>query len=204
MRMNLAAYDQLVLLLNQVPHIAEMYERKDSMFGQSVREWMDAAETILTANRIHLAAELATLKMMITSTQRGNRRQGQSSEGNVRSRKKAIEIASIEALRQAQHSVRTLLAPYDTRYDEAGQAARRMLVVASSLGLLNARLRTKFDSSTLPALWRDMVSNEKTGPWTVKMLEMVTPDEALTIVNRVIDELVADYARISARPASRE
>lgn len=204
MRMNLAAYDQLVLMLNQVPHIAEMYERKDSVFAQSVREWMVATETILTANRMHVAAELATLKMMITSTQRGNRRKGQGPENSVRNRKKAIEIASIEALHQAQHSIRMLLAPYEERYDEANQAARRMLIVASSLGILNARLRTKFDSATLPALWRDLVSNEKTSPWTVKMLEMVTPDEALTIVNRVIDELVADYARISARPASRE
>lgn len=201
--MNLTTFDQLVLMLNQVPHIAEMYEKKDSMFSQSIREWMDAAETILTANRIHLAAELATLKMMITSAQRGNRRQA-NSDGSVRNRKKAIEIASIDALHQAQHSIRMLLAPYETRYDEANQAARKMLIVASSLGILNARLRTRFDSSTLPALWREMVLNEKTAPWTTRMLEMVTPDEALTLVNRAIDELIADYARISARPASQE
>lgn len=201
--MNLATYDQLVLMLNQVPHIAEMYERKDSMFGQSVREWMDAAETILTANRIHLAAELATLKLMITSTRRGDPRQVDP-DSSVRNKKKAIEIASIDALHRAQHSIRILLAPHETRYDEASQSARRMLVVASSLGILNARLRTRFDSATLPALWKEMMSNEKTAPWTVKMLEVVTPDEALTIVNRVLDELIADYARISARPASQE
>lgn len=201
--MNLTTFDQLVLMLNQVPHIAEMYEKKDNMFGQSVREWMDAAETILTANRIHLAAELATLKMMITSAQRGNRRQDPSPDSSVRNRKKAIEIASIDALHQAQHSIRMLLAPYETRYDEASQAARKMLIVASSLGILNARLRSRFDSATLPALWREMVSNEKTAPWTIKMLEMVTPDEALTLVNRVIDELIADYARISARQIGR-
>lgn len=204
MRMNLATYDQLVLLLNQVPHIAELYERKDSTFAQSVRDWMDASETILTANRMHAAAELATLKMMLKSTQRGNRGKGQGAESSVRNRKKAIEIASIEALHQAQHSIRMLLAPYEQRYDEATQSARRMLIMASSLGILNARLRTRFDSATLPALWRDLVSNEKTAPWTVKMLETVTPDEALTIINRSIDELVEDYARISSRPASRE
>lgn len=201
--MNLATYDQLVLMLNQVPHIAEMYERKDSMFSQSVREWMDAAETILTANRIHLAAELATLKLMITSTRRGDRRQTDT-DSSVRNKKKAIEIASIDALHQAQHSIRILLAPHEARYDEAGRSARRMLVVASSIGILNARLRTKFDSATLPALWKEMMANEKTAPWTVKMLEVVAPDEALTIVNRVLDELIVDYARISARPASQE
>ncbi len=204
MRMNLATYDQLVLMLNQVPHIAEMYERKSSMFAQSVREWIEAAETILTANRMHAAAELATLKMMITSTQRGNRTHGHGTDVNARNKKKAIEIASIEALHQAQHSIRMLLAPYEQNYDDASQAARRMLIIASSLGILNARLRTKFDSSTLPALWRDMVTNEKTAPWTVKMLEIVRPDDAMTIVNRVIDELVADYARISARPTKNE
>lgn len=200
--MNLTTYDQLVLMLNQVPHIAAMYERKDGSFGQSVREWMDAAETILKANRIHLAAELATLKMTITSAQRGHRTQ--STEDGIINKKKAVEIASMEALHQAQHSIRMLLAPHETRYDEATLSARRMLVIASSLGMLNARLRTKFDSATLPALWRDMVSNEKTVPWTMKMLEVVTPDEALTIVSRVLDELIADYARISARPASQE
>lgn len=201
--MNLTTFDQLVLMLNQVPHIAEMYEKKDSMFGQSVREWIEAAETILKANRIHLAAELATLKMMITAAQRGNHKHA-NPDSSVRSRKKAIEIASIDALRQAQHSIRILLAPYETRYDEASIAARKMLIVASSLGILNARLRTRFDSTTLPALWREMVLNEKTAPWTIRMLEMVTPDEALTLVNRAIDELIADYARISARPASQE
>lgn len=200
--MNLATYDQLVLMLNQVPHIAAMYERKDSTFVKSVREWMDAAETILKANRIHLAAEVATLKMMITSTRRGHRMQ--STDGGIINRKRAVEIASMEALHQAQHSIRILLAPHETRYDEAALSARRMLVIASSLGMLNARLRTKFDSATLPALWRAMVSNEKTVPWTTKMLEVVTPDEALTIVNRVLDELIADYTKISARPASQE
>lgn len=183
-------------MLNQVPHIAEMYQRKDNKFGRSVLEWIDAAETILKANRIHLAAELATLKMTITAAQRRNRTQIKPDD-NARNRKKAVEIASIEALHQAQHSIRMLLATYEARYDKASQAARRMLIVASSLGILNARLRTKFDSGTLPGLWREMVLNEKTAPWTVKMLEVVTPDEALTIVSRVLDELIADYARIS-------
>lgn len=201
--MNLTTYDQLVLMLNQVPHIAEMYQRKDSKFGRSVLEWIDAAETILKANRIHLAAELATLKMMITAAQRGNRREP-GPDGSIGNRKKAIEIASIDALHQAQHSIRMLLAPYEAKYDEASQAARRMLIVASSLGILNARLRTKFDSGTLPGLWREMTLNEKTSPWTVKILEVVTPDEALTIVNRVLDELIADYARISTGTTSKE
>lgn len=202
MRINLAAFDQLVLMLNQVPHIAAMYEKKDGAFGPSVREWMDAAETILKANRIHLAAELATLKMTITSAQRGHLMG--SSEGGIINKKKAVEIASMEALHQAQHSIRMLLASYETRYDEATLLARRMLVIASSLGMLNARLRTRFDSATLPALWRDLVSNERTSQWTTKMLEVVTPDEALTIVSRVLDELIADYAKIWARPTSQE
>jgi hypothetical protein len=150
--MNLATFDQLVLMLNQVPHITVMYEKKDSTFGQYVREWMDATETILKANRIHLAAELATLKMTITSTQRGHRIQ--SAERGIINKKKAVEIASMEALQQAQHSIRILLAPHEARYDEATLSARRMLVIASSLGMLNARLRTKFDSATLPAPWR--------------------------------------------------
>lgn len=192
--MNLTTFDQLVLMLNQVPHIAEMYQRKDSKFGRSVLEWIDAAETILKANRIHLAAELATLKMTITAAQRGNQTKP---DDNVRNRKKAVEIASIDALYQAQHSIRMLLATHEARYEEAGQAARRMLIVASSLGILNARLRTKFDSGTLPGLWREMMLNEKTAPWTVKMLEVVSPDEALTIVSRVLDELIADYAKIT-------
>lgn len=68
---------------------------------------------------------------------------------------------------------------------------------------MNARLRTRFDSATLSALWREMVSNEKTAPWTARMLEMVTPDEALTLVNRAIDKLIADYTRISFRPANQ-
>lgn len=202
--MNLTTFDQLVLMLNQVPHIAQMYERKDSKFAGSVKEWMDAAEMILVANRYHLAAELATLKLMMTSAQRGNNRQEPRSDNTARNRKKAIELASIEALHQTQHSIRTLIEPYEGRYDEASQAARKMLIVASSLGILNARLRSKFDSATVPALWKEMVSNEKTAPWTIKMLEMVTPDEALTLINRVIDELIADYAKLSTKPVSQK
>lgn len=195
--MNLVAFDRLIFLLNKVPDIVYLYEEKNPTFFNSVKEWMNHVEAVLKSNNIKLVAEISTLKSLLTSAQRGVQNKDIVvivGTGN-NSKRKVVDATAIHVLHQAQHSLQILLNPLEEKYGEAKQLARKILLMASALGILNARLRTTFDPNTLPSLWKDLVSNETLSPWAARMLEIVSFDEALTIVNKVLDEWINDHVK---------
>lgn len=195
--MNLVTFDRIVLLLNQVPDIMALYEKRHPTFVSSVKCWMENMEKTLKNNRIQLTAEISTLKALITSAQRGvqNNDIGITIKAGHNSKRNLVDAISVHVLHQAQHSLQTLLNPYQEKYDEANQIARKILLMASSLGMLNARLRTTFDPSTLPSLWKEFISNETISPWTARMLEIVSFNEALIIINKILDEWIDDHKK---------
>ena len=200
MPVNLQTFDTVTLLVNQVPHLASLYENRDPSFCDSVKDWMASVEAVMKNGRMRQAAEISTLKSMIISVQRGVMPSSdiavpmRQSSGGHGYKRKILDTVCVYVLYNAQRSLQALLSPYEEKYEQARQLVRKVLLMASASGILNPVLRTTFDpATTLPSLWKSLVASRTISPWTARILEIVSLEEAFTLINQVLDEWIKDH-----------
>lgn len=191
--MNISVYEKLVQVLNRVPEIASMYQKKDIDFEPSVQKWLNTVESILKEDKNRLVAETAASRALIDSSKRGIVVPNviQLIRRNHTSKRSLTNEVSLRALYEVQHSVQELMNRFEEKYERAEQLARKIVVMASVRGILNARLSNRrIDSNTIPALWKDFASNESISPFTTQMLEIFDIKQALIMINKILDELI--------------
>ena len=176
-----------------------MYQKSDIDFESSVQKWLDTIESILKDDRNRIVAEAAALRGVLASSKRGIvvPRIIQLIRQDHVSKRKLTNEASLQALYQVQHSLQEQINRFEEKFERAEQLARKIIVMASARGILNARLSNRrIDSNTIPVLWKDFVANESISPFTAQMLEIFDIEQALIMINKVLDELIG-YHKIN-------
>jgi len=196
--MNLMTYDKLCSLLNQVPLIIDLHEKKNPSFKDEVEAWMKAVASVLKSSGTRQVAEISTLKSLISSTRRGilpsNNIAVPLGNSVFHEKRKIIDAVCVYAFHNAQHSLQEQLDMHEPKFIQARQLIRKVLLLASGSGKLNSITKKKFDPAiTLPSLWKDLVSDPNIAPWTSQILQMISLEDTFTIINQILDEWIRDH-----------
>ncbi len=193
--MKLDTYNALVKMLLRVPSLVALYEEKSPSFSDAVKEWIAAIEPIMMASGLSHVSEVSSMKARIIAAERGILTgDGVTSIGRSSpSKQRYLGAVTAQSLNRVQEVLHGLLAPYETRYSEASQAMRQMIIAATQLGLLNGYFKN--GGNGIPQLFRTLMSDANLRPLATRVLELLSFDDAIQLLDMSLGEWVESYKK---------
>lgn len=181
--------EELRTILSASTPLIDLQHQHDAAFDDRAKEWLAALEKALESNRILEVGEIASLRGIILSAERGVIPPGLEFHGRM-SKRKIVEGAVIFAVRNATSLVTDLLRKELDRVGDAERMMRQLLAMANAKGLLlnppNGTSHTDF----LKQLWAVFSADQDLAPGTINVEGFVGPHDALVVLDRV---LASDY-----------
>jgi hypothetical protein len=183
--LSLLNLERIQEILLHVPRLVDELERHDSHFAASIKRWLVDLEEICSNNRLPLAADLAVLRGVLISTERGLIPEGMSFEGRVTPRK-LREIAAAEVLRKAESLVSDGIRGALAHYADGEKLARQIVMLAQSKGLVAQAAAVAGHSNMLTVLWSIMMAEPELGPAATHLAGLVGLSDALILLDRML------------------
>ncbi|MCG3207124.1 MAG: hypothetical protein FOGNACKC_00724 [Anaerolineae bacterium] len=172
-------------LLLQVPELVDRLDRYDPGYVEGLKEWFQNVESVLGKNRIAFAGNVAALRAMLYSVENGVIPEGYEFKKRL-SRRKIIKAVSSDILRQGTELVLRAIQADKARVSEAEQFALQLIALATYRGLIKDPTSVDDWMGYLKTVWQSMSADQETQPGTVRLLGLVTPNDALVILDRLI------------------
>jgi len=195
--MNLATYKELASLLMEVPELVALYEGRSSGFSDAVKAWMTRVEPVMAGGGLPQVSEVSSMKARIVSVERGVLADDSvvPLQRASPSKQRYVGAVSAQAVHRVQAVLHGVIAPFEARLTEAAHVIRRMIIAATQLGLLNSHLSG--GGNSVPSLFRSMMADQNLRPLGTRILELVSYEDSLTLLEEGIAEWVESYRRIN-------
>lgn len=175
-------------MLLGVPSLIHAFEKRDPNFVEAVKAWMTRAEQILVSNRLSVASNVATLRGILISAERGVLPPGLVFSGRTTARK--IRYASAaEVLRKAEEVISDAIRADATQLDEGQRLARQIVSAAQRKGLISSTPIANNHTETLNAYWNAMITDHELGQPTAHLAGLVGAHDALILIDRLLPTL---------------
>lgn len=171
--------------LMQIPQLIDRYAAGDESFIQNTLSWFCEVEKILLANRLTIAAELATMRASIISAHRAP---ASSSTLHLRRREKrrGADATAATTLRSAVELITRRIDQDLALIGNAEKATYELVILARQLKLIPDDFEPKQAYSHLRPLWDQLAANEQTAKHTTYIRSVVGPGDALILLDRVL------------------
>ena len=185
--MRLLQLEELDTLVLELPPLIGRYERRDSAFTDLVLAWLSRAETALSSNRRPEAAEVATLRSQVVSTDRGQTQANLAVRGRP-TRRKLREAAALATLDPARGALKRSTEDTRQRVIEAENVMRKIVAVADRKGF-DLKLGDAGRWSRLIALFEALRADSDLAVAVTAAVGLVGRFDALILLDRGIESM---------------
>lgn len=169
---------QLKGLLLGYPSLVTALGTKDLFFLDKLFAWIKNVEDILSTYNISEAAEIAGLRSKIISPR--------FSESNSTSVKKVQLRVSSEILYDLQHTVLSVLHPYEAKLAECRELTRQLLLIISGTKAIRYNPELPFDN-LIADCWLLIHSNEQLKAGAIKLKTLITQQDIQQLIAEEIN-----------------
>jgi hypothetical protein len=176
--------EEIASLLLGVPALVRQQESRSFAFAESVSAWLESLETVLAANHLHHAGQVATARSGLISTRRGLVPQNLNFRG-LPSRTRVLSAVASQALQTGSEIASAIITENRPRILDAERVAQQIVAVALARGIIPARPPGGGNTEFLRSLRRVLVSEELEAG-TVHLEGLVGPHDALILLDRAL------------------
>jgi len=189
--LRLVNLEEIQSLLLRIPDLVNLQDQRDYRFEQNVKEWLSKCEKVLENNRLPAAGNVAALRALLISAERGVIPTEVEFHGPS-NRRKIRESVAAYVLRQTGSLISEVINKDKERIAEAQRIGRQLIALAKAKGLIHEFPSGANHTQMLKAIWGTLASDPDVLPGTVNVEGLVGPDDALIILDRTI---AADMGR---------
>lgn len=183
--MHIVSLEEIQNQLLQVSELVNRLDKRDSSFAEMVKEWLTQTEQILVSNRLSIAADVAVLRGVLISAERGVLPMGMEISGH-KTRRKVKDGAAVEMLRKADEIVSNTISGYAAQVQEGEHLARQLMAVARQKGMV-PEVSGAYDHTTMiNSIWNVMSNDPELGAGTTHLAGLVGPHDALILIDRML------------------
>ncbi len=193
MALRIAQLEEVQALLLTSPALIKKYEARSPGFLDEVNAWLVEAERVLESNRIHVVSRIAQLRALLLSSRRGLRHPSIQIEGRV-TRRKLADTAAIRALGDSCDLINDAIAHRTAEIAEAQKIVRQTVSIARAKGLTTGSFHGASRQQHLTHLRSRIAADSDLAPYYVALVGIVTPDDALVLIDRSIHSLEVEAA----------
>ncbi|MEE8639573.1 MAG: hypothetical protein V3T41_04110 [bacterium] len=172
-------------MLRRIPDLVDLQERRIPGFGEEVKRWLVALEKVLDNNRMPVAGNVAALRAMLISAERGVIPAGVAVHGRM-TRKKIEQATATLVLHQISDMISDVVLPDVQRIAEAERLTRQLVALGKAKGLVKPPPSDGERTENLSVLWRTLAADPDVAGGTVNVEGLVGPNDALVILDRMI------------------
>jgi hypothetical protein len=177
--------EEIQAMLLRVPGLIHALDRRDPEFLRDVKTWLTQAEQILVSNRLAVAADIAALRGVLISAERGVVPPGLVFNGRVTARK-IRDAAAADILRKAEEILSSAIRADAAQFVEAERLARQIVSIAQRKGLIRSLPTGNKHTETLNAYWQAMLADPELGPATTHLAGLIGIHDAWILIDRLL------------------
>jgi hypothetical protein len=175
---SLSIIELLKRKLLEFPVLVDSLKNKEHNFLESLETWMKETETILKNHKITECAVISGYRSKIIAPL--------FAESQKRSARKRQLQQAAEILFELQHTIVSVIKPYEIRVNEARDLLIQILSIVKQSGAIRYTEQTVFQEF-INNIWQVCSTNEQLKPATVKILTLVSRVDTLRIIAEEIN-----------------
>lgn len=183
--LNIVNLEEIQSILLLIPALVDLQQQRDSDFVEEVKNWLKKMEKVLENNRIPAVGNVATLRGVLISAERGVIPVGIELRGRPTGRK-IKEATAADVLRHVGELVSNVIHQDRERVAEAKRLGRQLVALAKTKGLICELPSGEQYTEMLKVMWRTLSSDPDISPGSVNVEGLVGPHDALIILDRTI------------------
>lgn len=172
-------------MLLRVPGLIHDLEGRDPSFVDSVKAWLMQAEQVLISNRLAVAAEVAVLRGVLISAERGVIPPGMAFSGRTTVRK-IKDASAADVLRKAEELISSAISADAVRFAEGEKLTQQIVAVAQRKGLIPVTPSVDKHTEMLKAIWQAMIMDPDLGAATTHLAGLVGAYDVLILLDRML------------------
>lgn len=172
-------------VLLRVPGLIHELEERDPTFVDSVKEWLTQAEEVLISNRLAVAAEVAVLRGVLISAERGVIPPGMAFSTRTTMRK-IKDASAADVLRKAEELISSAISADAVRFAEGEKLTQQIVAVAQRKGLMPVTPSVDKHTEMLKAIWQAMIMDPDLGAATTHLAGLVGAYDVLILLDRML------------------
>jgi hypothetical protein len=177
--------EEIQSMLLRISRLVDLQDRRDPDFVQEVKRWLSKLEKVLENNHISTAGNIAVLRAMLVSAERGLIPAGIEFHGRPTGRK-IRGAAAAYVLRRACDIVSSVIQRDCERIAEAERMTRQLVALAKARGLIQELPGGDNFTDMLMAVWRTLSADEELSPGTISVEGLIGPYDALIVLDRIM------------------
>jgi len=183
--LHLANLEEIQRLLLLVPGLIRALDSHDPDFAEAVKEWLGQVEQALTNNRMAIAADVAVLRGVLISAERGVIPAGLVFNGRTTVRK-IKDACAADVLRKAEEIISAAVKGDVARFAEGERLTQQIVAVAQRKGLIPAASNVDRHTEMLNAIWHAMIVDPDLGSATTHLTGLVGMPDTLILLDRML------------------
>lgn len=177
--------EEIESMLLRVPLLVDLQEQRDANLVEEVKHWLVDLETVLKNNSIPEAGNIAALRSLLISSERGLKPEGIEIRGSVTGRK-IKEATAATVIQKAGSLVSDVICKDRERVAEAGRIGRQLVALGRAKGLIGELPGGRNHGEMLKVLWRALAADSEMQAGVVNVEALAGPNDALIILDRAI------------------
>jgi hypothetical protein len=177
--------EEIQAMLRGIPGLVDLQEKRAPAFGDEVKRWLLTIEKVLDDNFMPAAGEVAALRAVLISAERGVVPAGVAFRGQT-TRKKIVQATAARVLQQVSELISNVVRPDIQRIAEAERMTRQLVAHGKAKGLVKPLPDDSERTEKLKFLWRTLAADPDVGPGVVNVEGLVGPTDALVILDRTV------------------
>jgi len=183
--MQIVNLEEIQGILLRLPEIVDHLEKNDPKFTALVKIWLADLEKALARNRLPQAADVAALRSMLISAERGVVHEGLEFAGRKTTRK-VKEAVATESLRRAEGLASDAIRGYADQIAEGEKLARQLVALSEQKGIIQKFSGASNHSAMLTGIWSAMSEYPDLVGGTTSLKGLVGFGDALILVDRML------------------
>ena len=171
--------------LLRVPGLIHELEGRDPSFVGSVKAWLTQAEQVLISNGLAVAAEVAVLRGVLISAERGVIPAGMAFSTRTTMRK-IKDASAADVLRKAEELISRAIGADAVRFAEGEKLTQQIVAVAQRKGLIPITPCVDKHTEMLKAIWQAMIMDPDLGAATTHLVGLVGAHDVLILLDRML------------------
>ncbi|MCL5267157.1 MAG: hypothetical protein M1469_03520 [Bacteroidetes bacterium] len=175
--------EEIQNLLLRVPEIVEYYERRDIRFAEKTKDWLVQVERVLADNKLAVLANVASLRGILISAERGSLPAGVEIAGQKTVRKIKSAVAA-DVIQKASSLVSDAIAGTSAATAEGDRLARQLFALAKRKNIIPLNAGCALHVDWLKAVLKAISDDTELGPGAAHLTGLVGFYDALILLDR--------------------
>jgi len=183
--MQIASLEEIERILLRLPEIVDRLDSKDPRFSDLVKSWLQDLERAFAENRLFQTAEVAALRAMVISAERGVICPGMEVSG-PKTPRKVREAVAADSLKRAEGIAADAIRGDSARIAEGERLARQLVAIAEQKGIIKRFSAEEDHTTMLTGIWSEISLDPDLMAGATALKGLVGFRDALILVDRAL------------------